>query len=84
MLEHRHDIGECLVEGEHIRIGPLLKPGMQSIEQRMSGLVRDDVVGDRAEHLRSRQGHAGVLTARAEIAEQKRHFLAAVIGVFFA
>ena len=44
MLEQRDDVGERLVEGEHVGIGPLLKAGMQPVEQRMRGLVRDDVV----------------------------------------
>ena len=73
MLEQRDDVGECLVKREHVGIGLLLKAGMQPVEQRVRGFVRDDVVGERAEHLRSRQRLRRILAAGAEIAEQQRH-----------
>ena len=44
VLEQRDDVGERLVEGEHVGVGGLAKPAMQAIEQRVRRLVRDDVV----------------------------------------
>ena len=50
MLEQRDDVGEAFVEGEHVGVGRLGIAPVQAVEQRMRGLVCNDVVRQRSEH----------------------------------
>src|SRR5262249_27600896 len=60
MLEQRHNVGERLVKRENIRIGGLAEPPVQSVEECVGRLVRQDVVRDRRENHAARQRAAGV------------------------
>ena len=44
VLEQRHDVGERLVEGEHVGVARLDEAAMHAVEQRVRRLVGDDVV----------------------------------------
>ena len=50
MLEDSDDVGEGLVEGEHVGVGGVLEAPVHPVEQRVRRLVRDDVVGQAGEH----------------------------------
>ena len=83
VLEQRDDVGERLVEGEHILIHRLVEARVHAVEQRVRGLVRDDVVRQASEY--GRAGRVPAVFRRGlEIAEQQRLLLRAVIGVLLA
>ena len=46
VLEEGDYVGEGFVEGENVRVGRLDEAAVQAVEQRVRGLVRDDVVGE--------------------------------------
>ncbi len=54
VLEERDDVGERLVEGVHVGVGRLVEARMHAVEQRVRGLVRDDVVRQAGEDERAR------------------------------
>ena len=47
VLEQRDEVGERLVEREHVGIARLVEAAMDAVEQRVRRLVRDDVVTGR-------------------------------------
>src|SRR5262249_48804474 len=81
MLEYRNDVRESFVEGQRVGGRRLRKPAVQSIEQRMGGLMADDVMRQAAENRPTRQIIAGGQFGSPEITEQQRLMLWAVIGV---
>src|SRR5262245_31189632 len=81
MLEYRDDVGESLVECQRVGGRRLRKPAVQPIEQRMVGLVADDVMRQAAENRPTRQIIAWGQFRSPEITEQQRLMLRAVIGV---
>ena len=83
VLEQRHDVGEGLVERQHVGVDRLVEARMHSVEQRMGGLVGDDVVRQAGEDERA-GGVVGVLDADREVAEQQRLLGRAVVGVAVA
>ena len=44
MLQQRDDVGEGLVEGADVGVRRLQEAAVHAVEQRVRGLVRDDVV----------------------------------------
>ena len=50
MLEERDDVGEGFVEGENVGVVRLVEARVHTVEQRVRGLVRDDVVRQAGEH----------------------------------
>ena len=81
MLEQRNDVGECLVERRHIRIGRFLETPVQPVEQRMRHFVGDDVAGQAGEDRRAWRRGVAITAVCREIAEQQRLLVRAVIGV---
>ena len=84
VLEHRHDVGEGLVERQDVDVARLLIAPMQSVEQRMRRLVRDDVVRQTGEHHAAERLVVGLGAHLGKIAEQQRDLLGTVIGVGLA
>ena len=62
VLEQRHDVGEGLVEGEHVGVARLAEAAVHAVEQGVRHLVRDDVVRQAGEHRQARRGAAIVAT----------------------
>ena len=84
VLEDGDDVGERLVEGDHVRIARVEHAAMHAVEDRVRHLVRDDVVreageDDAAGKLVARVGRRGV-----EVAEQQRRLRRRVVGVLLA
>ena len=82
MLEQRDDVGERLVERRHVDIRPLGIARMQAVEQRVRGLVRNDVMRDCAEDDGAAHHRPAAVGGR-EIAEEQRDLLRIVVGVRF-
>ena len=55
VLEQRDDVGERLVEGQHVAIDRLVEARMHAVEQRVRRLMRDDVVRQAGEDQRARR-----------------------------
>ncbi len=55
VLEQGDDVGERLVERQHVGVARLREVAVQAVEQRVRGLVRDDVVRQAGEHQAARQ-----------------------------
>ena len=80
----RDDVGEALVQRQHVRVGRLVEAAVHAVEDGVGGLVGDDVV--REAGVDAAAGHvvAGVVRRGLEVAEQQRHLLRAVEGVGLA
>ena len=50
VLEQGHDVGERLVEGEHVGVARLVEPAVHAVQQGVGRLVGDDVVRQAGEH----------------------------------
>ena len=81
MLEERDNIGEGLVKGGHIGIGPLLVVRMQSVEQRVGSFVRHDIVREAIEDHSAGQIIAGVCAVGLKISKQQGLLDGAIVGV---
>jgi hypothetical protein len=81
VLEEGDDVGERFVEGEHIRVARFGEIGVQPVQERVRGLVRDDVVREAGKDQAARQVRPGVLGDRWKIAEEQGLLLGAVVGV---
>ena len=64
VLEQRHDVGEGLVEGEHVGVARLDEAAVHAVEQRVRGLVGDDVVRQAGEDHAAGQVLAGRVARR--------------------
>ena len=84
MLEQRDDVGEGLVEGEHVGVARLDEAPVHAVEQRVRRLVRDDVVREAGEDECRRAGCCAGSAGAREVAEQQRLLLRAVVGVGLA
>src|SRR5262245_5282413 len=81
MKEQGNQVGEALVERGHVDVGRFHERGAQGVEQRMRGLVRDDVVAEGRGDQAALDGKAGGPAAGPEVAERQVAGLAAVPGV---
>ena len=77
VLQQRDDVGERLVKGADVGVGRLQEVPVHAVEQRMRGLVRDDVVRQAGEDHAAGHVIAGVVLDRLEVAEEQRDFAAA-------
>ncbi len=93
VLEHRghgevlhegHDVGEGLVEGEHVAVGRDPEAAVHPVEDGVRRLVGDDVVRQAGEHRAPRHVVARIVLRRAEVPEPQRHPLRIVVGVRLA
>ena len=84
VLEQRDDVGERLVEGEHVGVARLDEAAVHAVEQRVRRLVRDDVVRQAGEDQRRPACSSGRRPPAREVAEQQRLLLRAVVGVRLA
>ena len=75
MLEQRNDVGEALVEGADVGIGRAEVAAVHAVEQRVGGLVRDDVVRQAREHHSTGNVLRGRALGGAEIAEEQRNLV---------
>ena len=77
----RDDVGEALVQRQHVGVGRLVEAAVHAVEDGVGGLVGDDVV--RQAGVDAAAGHvvAGVVRRGLEVAEQQRDLLRAVEGV---
>ena len=82
--EQRHQVGEPLVERQHVGVGGHRERRAQAVQQRVRGLVRDHVVRERREDHPLRHGEACRLLARAEEAEAQVAALPRVARVALA
>jgi hypothetical protein len=82
--EQCDEIGERLVERRHVHVGRVGKRRPQTVEQRMRGLVRDDVVTERGGDQPFAQREARRMLAGREVTERKIPGFAAVprVGPF--
>src|SRR5215213_10034686 len=83
MLEQRHHVGERLMKGPDVLVARFIEIGVHAIDERVGGLVSDDVVRETG-----KDGAAGkmatTLVAAGEIAEDERSLRRTVVGVGFA
>ena len=84
VLEDGDDVGEGLVEGDHVDVGGLEHAAVHAVEDRVRHLVGDDVVRQAAEDDAARQLVARIGRRRVEVAEQQRGFRWGVVGVLLA
>ncbi len=84
VLKQRHDVGECLVKGEHVGIGRTIEAAVHAVEQGVRGFVGDDVVRQAGEHHAAGHVVTGIIGRRGEIPEEKRLLRRAEIGVRLA
>src|SRR5262249_52488216 len=84
MLKQSDDVRKPFVKREHIWIRRVQEGTAHSIQQRMGGLVRDDVVRQAGKHHTARHVIGRVILTRSEIPEKKRNFLGSVISVSLA
>ena len=80
-LEHRHDVGECLVQGRYLGIGRLVVVLLEPPERRVRHLVSHDVVRETREDELPREVRAGIVLIGREIAKEYRVQLIVEIGV---
>ena len=71
MLEQRDDVGERLVEGQHVRVGRLHEVLVQAVEQRVRRLVRDDVVRQAGEDHAAGELAGGAIVGGRKVAEEQ-------------
>src|SRR5258707_9009020 len=83
VLEESDNICKPLVKCQNIGICRFLIARVKSVEQRVRGLVRDDVVRDGAENLRTRQRGIVILIPGGKIAEQQSPSRPAIKRVLF-
>ena len=50
MLEQRDDVGESLVEGQHVGVHGLVEAGVHAVKQCMRRFVSDDIVRQTTEY----------------------------------
>ena len=83
VLEESDNIRKSLMERQNVWVRRFLVARMKPVEQRMRGLVRDDVVRNGAEDLGTRQRGTIVVILSRKIAEQQAHPRAAIKRVLF-
>ena len=81
MLKQSDDIGERLMKRENVGVGWFLIAPVQPVEQRVRGLVRDDVMCGRAENPASRQVQSDAVLASPEVAQKECLVVRTVEGV---
>jgi hypothetical protein len=74
VLHHRNDVGKGLVEGPHVGIGRVEEAAMHPVDQRVRGLVRDDVVRQAGEDHPAGHVIGEIALGGLEVAEQQRDF----------
>ena len=79
--EQRHEIGEPFVERRHVDVGRDEKHRPQAVEQRVRGLVHDDVVAQGRADQTLPHHESGRVGTGVEIAERQIAALAAVAGI---
>ena len=84
MLEQRDDVGERLVEGEHVGVARLVEAPVDAVEQRVRHLVGDDVVAQAGEDRQRRRAGSVRSDRRREVAEEERLLRRAVVRVRLA
>jgi hypothetical protein len=75
MLEHRHDVRECLVKRQAIWLRDFEESWMNSIENRVRRLMGDDVVRQTREHDPARIRQLAARFRRGEVPEQQSFLL---------
>ena len=84
VLHQGHDVGECFVEGQGVGVARLDESMVHPVEQRVGGLVGDDVVRQAGEYSPARQISARSLHRGREVAEKESPLLGTVVGVGLA
>ena len=84
VLEQRDEVGERLVKREHVGIGRLAKARVQSVQQRVRGFVRHDVVREAAKDCPAGKVAPWVGLRRRKVSEQQRLLVGTVVRVRLA